>query len=595
MKLSCRILILLGLTGLIGVPTASADPNQPFVLVNVIDLYEFFSAPEGVPLDPSDPNFPSAWNPASGPPPNYALYRADPRLGTNPGAITVDGDRLWISGYHNGYNYEGSTLNKQLAWYNSLGVGEVQNILTTSGFDGSLVKFLNTVHFGPGIRNTDSFTGIDLDPVAQILYVAFDDIIDLNPTLLPPGADPQVGSYIAAVDVDPNSPAYGQFLWQLSDPFHPFVPPFEPGDRFYGGVAVDPLDPTRLFVPQNGGPAAAEFGFRVIDATNPLGLDPNDPATRVNIKDIDATCPATFYRGIAFDAVTGDMFVRNANAAERIPRNPNLPTAPFRPAPRFIEEPAGGNGVANTVATGDDVQLIPVNGATAPGANIIAAGANGLIDSIPAGDDVYSATELVNERPIGNKNLPDDDGECNEDPVNGFPNGPFAQGQGLAVVSASNLVNLTEDLVVANNRPTFGGNQLTDIRFFNLSGAQVAQLPIPCSPLPSASTGLAYYDLDYDETGGTLVVCSLEDRLVYVFKAQTTDGPAYPQFDYTRNGVTDMRDFWGFQACFTGSELPPDAPRLSLNCMRMNTDSDCDVDIEDFWAMEEVWNTIGGP
>ena len=179
--------------------------------------------------------------------------------------------------------------------------------------------------------------------------------------------------------------------------------------------------------------------------------------------------------------------------------------------------------------------------------------------------------------------------------MNGFPNGPFAQGQGIAVVSATNLVDVVDDLVVASNRPSFGSGHLTDIRLFNLAGEMIGALNIPCSPPPVSPEGLAYYDIDYDEVTGTLVVASMEQRLAYVFKAQMMEGPAYPPFDYTRNNELDLHDFAGFQTCFTGGELPPDTPRLSLTCMRMNSDSDWDVDIEDYWAFEAEWDGFGGP
>lgn len=581
MRTPSLVLVLTGLMLGLGAAGAASAQDHPFTLVNVIDLYDFFAL--SVPVD-------ETFNPDAGPPPNYAEYKADPRLGTNPMSIALEGDeRLWIGGFWNGDNFEGTIEKKRKSWYASLGIGEVRNVTRTSGFDGSLTKYVSTVHFGPTIYSTDSFTGLDHDPVNNILYVTFDDSFDM--WFPPPGADPQQGSYIAAIDTDPNSPTYGQFLWKLTDPIHPPQSIFEPGDKFYGGVAVDPFDLTKVYVPQNGGPFAAEFGFVIVDATDPYGFDPNDPATRVNVKDAEADCPATFYRQVAFDEVSGDMFVRNANAAERIPRRSDSPLSPYRPVPRYIEEPPSGNGLVDTAPTGDDGWVPPIDSlgdSVTPGQNIIAVGPNGVLDTVPAGDDIFSRTEIVNLRPIGNRDLPDDDGDCNEDPVNGYPNGPFGQGQGIAIIPADNLVDLDVDLVVGNNRPTFGSGHLSDVRFFTIDGEEYARLEMPCSPGTTPPAGIGIYDLDYDPATGTLVVVEFEQRKVYVYKAQVVDGPAYPRGDYSRDGDVDLIDYAGFQRCYTGPDYPgPDDPLLGLACQRMNFDSDCDVDWDDWLVVAD--------
>ncbi|HWR27807.1 MAG TPA: PKD domain-containing protein [Candidatus Thermoplasmatota archaeon] len=48
----------------------------------------------------------------------------------------------------------------------------------------------------------------------------------------------------------------------------------------------------------------------------------------------------------------------------------------------------GGNGVANTAALGDDIQVVPVGGAVSPGAVVVAPGPNCALNTNPAGDDV---------------------------------------------------------------------------------------------------------------------------------------------------------------------------------------------------------------
>jgi hypothetical protein len=567
--------------------------GNPFALVNVVDLFVFFSSP--VTLDTNDPNFPN-FNPTAGPPPNYAQYLADPRLGTNPASVAVDGDRAWIGGFHNGVNF---SANPEVAWYNSLGIGEVQNILSTSGFDGSLTNYDDAFIFGPGISNTENFSGLDYDPLNRILYATFDDAVQLLG--VPTGADSHEESYVVAIDADPNSPTYGQELWKFADPINPPTNPFESGDRFFGGLAVDPLNPQWLYVAQNGGPTSGEFGFRVFDTLNPFAFDPDDPTTSVNVKDIDSVCSSTFYRSMAFDAVTGDLFTRPTGAIEWIPRDPAQ--ARFAPLSRTIEEPAGGNTQADTLASGDDEQLVAVGATVAAGDDIIGAGPNGVLDTLPAGDDIPSPTQIMSMRPAGNQDLPNDDGACNDDPVHGFGNSIF-QAQNLAIVSASNLLELNDDIVLGNERVIAGGGNEPDVRLFKLDGTYIGNLVLPGATSPSepgapSSAGLGLFDLDYDEASGTLVVVNSERRWLYVYKAQTDGGDPYPRYDYTRNGSSDLADFAGLQINFTGEqtcfdvngELRP----LGLASLRLHTDTDCDIDFADFETFAAYWDQFGGP
>ncbi|TWT42043.1 hypothetical protein RAS1_31700 [Phycisphaerae bacterium RAS1] len=54
-----------------------------------------------------------------------------------------------------------------------------------------------------------------------------------------------------------------------------------------------------------------------------------------------------------------------------------------------IQEPwFGGNGIANTAAMGDDVQLVSVGNPVARGQRIVGVGANGTLDTAPTADDI---------------------------------------------------------------------------------------------------------------------------------------------------------------------------------------------------------------
>lgn len=75
--------------------------------------------------------------------------------------------------------------------------------------------------------------------------------------------------------------------------------------------------------------------------------------------------------------------------------NPNATLLPF------IGEPVGGDGLANTTAQGDDVQLVAVNDPLVAGEAIILPGPNGAIDTPPVADDVLYVTEVVVVEPEG--------------------------------------------------------------------------------------------------------------------------------------------------------------------------------------------------
>jgi len=591
----CRLHLLavgvLVLGGLTGGPARAEDPpaDHPFALVNVIDLYDLHTVDPSIILTGFDTN---------NPPSNWATYLASPRIGSNPGAIAVHGNRLWVAGYCNGRTYANGYLFE--GWYESLGIAEVGNILTISGYGAPYVRYPDSFLVGPTVCSTDSFTGIHYDPFLQRLYATYDDTQDISFFSYPSGAPPQVGSFVAAYDADPASPTYAGELWYIEDPIFPPSGPFAPGlDRFYGGIAADPFTGRWLMIPRTG----LDGPFLQVDAFNP-SIDPDDAGQFFNVTDehIRAeVCPSTWYRAVAFHPLTGDMYLRNSNAVARIFRRPGALDGPFQTTARFIREPAaGGNGLVDTVPMGDDVYLngLTLGAVVEAGQNIIAVGPDGVLTTVPTADDEFSPLEIEADRPVGNiaNNVGDncDDG----DPATGLPNGPFAQGQNIAVVSAHNLAGYEQDLLVANSRPRFGSGLPKDVRVYTVDGGLVSQLELPCSPPaddgnPNTTEGIAYYDIDYDAESGTLVVVEFEQRKVYVFKANTTGSNLrYTRYDWDRNGRTDLADFAALQRCYTGAE---NTLGLSLACQRMNTDSDCDIDYDDFVVFTSYWTYFGGP
>ncbi|MBN2445982.1 MAG: hypothetical protein JXO22_04620 [Phycisphaerae bacterium] len=578
--------------GLCPLATVSAQPpeDHPFALVNIVDLYDLFAL---------DPNVVDTGFSTSSPPPNWNLYLASPRIGSQPASVAVDGSRMWIGGFWNGPTYSGGAL--EAGWYASLGVAEARDILTISGYGAPYIRYADPNHViaGPMVGSTDSYTGLDYDPFLSRLYATYDDTLDISFFGYPSGAPTQLGSMITAYDADPNSPGYAGSLWTFEDPLFPSTGPFDPGDdRYRGGIVADPFDGLSIVVPRPG----VDGPFMRIDALNPV-IDPNDPFLFFNAKDQDIQaneCPSSWFRSAVVDPITGDLVMRNSNAVTRVARDPRSIGGPFETISRFIQEPgAGGNGTVDTTPTGDDVYVdgLGFGDPVDAGDNIIAAGLNGLIDTVPAGDDELSGSEIVASRLVGNyaNGIGDD---CNDDPNDGFPNGPFAQGQGIAYVSSANIPGLDVDLVIANNRESFGSGWPKDVRIYTADGEYFGQLELPCSPPaddgdPQTTEGIAIYDIDYDEATGTLVVLQFEEHRAYVFKANIENSDlAYSRYDWDRNSRTDLRDFLQFQRCFTGFE---NTDGLSLSCQRMNTDSDCDIDVDDYLVFEAYFDAAGGP
>jgi uncharacterized repeat protein (TIGR01451 family) len=54
----------------------------------------------------------------------------------------------------------------------------------------------------------------------------------------------------------------------------------------------------------------------------------------------------------------------------------------------------GGNGVANSAASGDDIQIVALNHPVAPGGVVILPGPNGAINSVTGGDDAVRSTSM---------------------------------------------------------------------------------------------------------------------------------------------------------------------------------------------------------
>ncbi|MCP4377536.1 MAG: Ig-like domain-containing protein, partial [bacterium] len=161
-----------------------------------------------------------------------------------------------------------------------------------------------------------------------------------------------------------------------------------------------------------GDPARGPFVFSTISVfpqqvqelmKNPRGLvvqlanfDITDEAGRnfafVSQEVLDRTAGITFDLG---DGRTESYRVATASAHDRITGIPEGITMEYALSiiglSRFDVIRDGGDGLADTTASGDDVQVR--TGSIEPGVTIITAGDNGVIDSTPAGDDLIEGPD----------------------------------------------------------------------------------------------------------------------------------------------------------------------------------------------------------
>jgi len=110
--------------------------------------------------------------------------------------------------------------------------------------------------------------------------------------------------------------------------------------------------------------------------------------------------------------------------------------------PQAIIEPTdNGDGIANTTASGDDIQAIRVGSAADPGSPIVLPGPNGQLDTEPSGDDVLGKVDvdlrvefLLDGQPFvarvpAGQNLTYDLGALPDGLVQRFPNVPSCPSQ----------------------------------------------------------------------------------------------------------------------------------------------------------------------
>jgi hypothetical protein len=118
----------------------------------------------------------------------------------------------------------------------------------------------------------------------------------------------------------------------------------------------------------------------------------------------------------------------------------------------IIEPFVGGNGLADTTAAGDDVQVIAPGAPAAAGATVVAAGPNGVLDTLAATGDVTTRIPVPAVTiPVTDWALVEWDLQTGNVTVNGVPHaGGIVPFNGDGVLSAPNDRGTLEHLAITN-------------------------------------------------------------------------------------------------------------------------------------------------
>lgn len=197
----------------------------------------------------------------------------------------------------------------------------------------------------------------------------------------------------------------------------------------------------------------------------------------------------------------------------------------YTPAEYIVGDYAG-NGMADTQAVGDDVQVVPVGGPVFTGQIIVAPGPNGILETTPQGDDVLSPLHSRFNQPgvagtsIGLADTPDLATISTEDSFSGTKSMKIQ----FAFVDATNFRNvlrLTTNGSTATNPPETFLNPDSVIRFSN---------------------------------DGTFCDGTNDIEYSVRIKLPPPEVPGDCDFD----GDVDLADFACFQICYGSTVTPPD-------------------------------------
>jgi hypothetical protein len=236
----------------------------------------------------------------------------------------------------------------------------------------------------------------------------------------------------------------------------------------------------------------------------------------------------------------------------------------------------GGNGIANTAAIGDDIQVVPVGGAVSPGAVVVAPGPNCALNTNPAGDDV-SKWAFCGPVAVANcfwwfDSKFDDPTGYPGDGVDGYA---LVQKYGVSDDHLkTNVPPLIQDLAIKMNTTTKGTTNITDMK----NAIQTWLINKGLSPVFTVNK---YNAPNFSFIEDEIERCQ-DVILLLGFYNDTSKLVDQQQMLFSTNDNLQPQNWWDYQS-FIPSVNKLDAINITL----VSNGPPCDVQIN-------VYNAIGG-
>jgi len=237
----------------------------------------------------------------------------------------------------------------------------------------------------------------------------------------------------------------------------------------------------------------------------------------------------------------------------------------------------GGNGIANTAAAGDDIQVVPVGGAVSPGAVVVAPGPNCALNTNSAGDDVAKWSFCG---PVAVANCFWWFDSKFEDPT-GYPGDgvdTYALVQKYSGINddhlKTNVPPLIQDLAAKMNTTTKGTTNITDMK----NAIQTWLINKGLSPVFTVNK---YNAPTFSFIENEIESCQ-DVILLLGFYNETEKLVDQMQMLWTTNDNLQIQNWWDYQS-FVPTVNKIDAINITL----VSNGPPCDVQIN-------LYNTMGG-
>jgi hypothetical protein len=236
----------------------------------------------------------------------------------------------------------------------------------------------------------------------------------------------------------------------------------------------------------------------------------------------------------------------------------------------------GGNGIANTNAIGDDIQVVPVGGAVSFGDAIVAPGPNCMLDTAPVGDDVAKwafcgPVAVANCFWWFDSKFDDPNGH----PGDGADNFSLVQDYGVGDDhSKTNVPLLIKDLAIKMNTTSKGTTNITDLK----NAIQTWLVNKGLSPIFTVNK---YYAPNFSFIEDEIERCQ---DVILLLGFYNESAKLADQIQMLSNSNDNLQpiNWWDYQS-FVPSVNKLDAINISL----VSNGPPCDVQIN-------VYNTPGG-